>query len=246
MLTPPVAPRPSIASLPPAGPPPLSHLVAASNKLSEDEYENDWYSPMATLVGLRERGLTPEDSMAAILYRIDAGSIDLAALDFKMRAEGASPHDEQFWKLPPNVWTRIAIEGSFWNSGEATFRRRYKPDGPDFTFMCSGLRFDPQGVRRLFSSVDAKALPKIDPRPQAAALVPSPRASGRAPVGAADLNLVHAWAETFRVANPNATFGVFILNARARFNPKSVAELPMKRIIAELKMTKKVGKPSGR
>jgi hypothetical protein len=55
---------------------------------------------------------------------------------------------------------------------------------------------------------------------------------------------LRAWAADFGKRNPDATFKIFLQNARLVFAQFRVTERPMQQVIAELGMTKGRGNPA--
>jgi hypothetical protein len=124
--------------------------------ISEDEYRRRWLSPHAAKEVLKRHGFDPGTVREAILSRVSAGGLQSAAETIEMTAPGVSPYAGSFELLHSKIWAISSLRSVFWESGDATFVKRHKPGGPDFTYVCTGIRFDPSGIANMAAQ---KAMP---------------------------------------------------------------------------------------
>lgn len=124
--------------------------------ITEAEYRS-WYPPAAAEALLIERGMPPQTVASGILGRITGGQLRAVAETLAGSSRGFAPIEKTLVILKPEVWSRTAVDAYFWSVGDATFRHRYVAMGPDWTYVCTGIRLDPVGLEKLLDQLKPPA-----------------------------------------------------------------------------------------
>ncbi len=119
--------------------------------ITEEEYST-WLSPHTAVETLKAVGYTEASASQSILFRVlDEDGIRAAADKLTVDPVGGTENKYRFEILAPRMWEIAAIQESFWDSGDAIFRRRHEARGADIAYVCIGIRFDPAGLEKLAS-----------------------------------------------------------------------------------------------
>ena len=215
------------------------------------EQFRDWIKPFDALTPLHAIGL---DAATGEIYRRLRRGMLWAAGSVGETASFRGPDDPR--SVIPALWWEHApaIAGPnhiFWRTGGLTLTvPTTTATAASFnTYEHFGVRFEPEGLQRMADDVGvvvhltktrrlaallmaAPSQPEVDAAPRAP---PPPKVT---------LGELVRWAKPFGEANRDATFAVFLKNARTHFRNRRVTERPMRDAIAKLGMTKSRGNPT--
>lgn len=205
--------------------------------VSQAEFET-WLTPVQVADALPH--LTQPTMRSAVAERLEAGII-LAVAE---RADIGGQLRPLF-EIPKRAWVGWASKGDhkFWESGQTDFP---KPDSTGYgrrrgTIRAFGVRLDPEGVRAFARYISPEKGEPISDRSPVEERTPIHQNPSLTKPSRIELR---AWVAWFGNNNPDATFGVILLNAKLHFPNRQVTERPLKDAIAELGLTKKRGNPA--
>lgn len=217
-----------------------------AKKVTAEEYAL-WLAPAAALQQLAP--LIRMVAMDAIVGRLRTGEIHTVARTFRERRRDGSTRTEEY--VVVNISSGMnQIEPRFWAVGDLTMapdnlresgysHLRVPGQGPTLDFH--GLRFNRDDIQELRDQLGIEP-PPATPPPSSARRPESPTTG--APPKVPKERLL-AWVQSYAARNPGSPFGIILRNARLEFEPKfRVTERPVKKAIADLKLTLRVGNPS--